>query len=55
MKFNTGYVEGDGKFIVEDVIYYESGPQTPLQSFADDKFVLLMSGINFVRRAQLFF
>lgn len=50
LKLYLGYVESDGKFIVEDVVYYESGPQTPLKSIEDDQFILLMSGINFVSR-----
>uniref|UniRef100_A0A336LN48 DNA polymerase delta subunit 2 n=1 Tax=Culicoides sonorensis TaxID=179676 RepID=A0A336LN48_CULSO len=41
-----GYVEADGKFIVEDVLFYESGPQKPLKSINDEQFILLMSGIN---------
>ncbi|XP_063699789.1 DNA polymerase delta subunit 2 [Culicoides brevitarsis] len=41
-----GYVEGDGKFIVEDVIYNESGPQAPLKTLEDDLFVILISGIS---------
>lgn len=46
LKPKTGYEEGDGKFIVEDYIFYESGPQKSLKTIDESPLVVFISGLN---------
>lgn len=48
-----GYQEGDGKFTVEDVLFYESGPQATLQPLDESPLVVLISGLDQVTNRAL--
>ncbi|XP_050077714.1 DNA polymerase delta subunit 2 [Anopheles maculipalpis] len=41
-----GYEESDGRFFVEDLIFYEGGPQKELQPLETSPLLVLMSGLN---------
>lgn len=41
-----GYEDGDGRFRVEDYLFYESGPQKPLKSLECSPLLVLISGLN---------
>lgn len=41
-----GYEEGDGKFIVDDYVVYESGPQKPLTELSQSPLLVLVSGLD---------
>uniref|UniRef100_A0A182Y0B4 DNA polymerase delta small subunit n=1 Tax=Anopheles stephensi TaxID=30069 RepID=A0A182Y0B4_ANOST len=41
-----GYEESDGRFFVEDHIFYEGGPQKELQPLETSPLLVLMSGLN---------
>uniref|UniRef100_A0A0A1WFC1 DNA polymerase delta small subunit n=1 Tax=Zeugodacus cucurbitae TaxID=28588 RepID=A0A0A1WFC1_ZEUCU len=41
-----GSIEEDGRFDVEEILYYEAGPQKPLSNKGYGRKVVLLSGIN---------
>ncbi|XP_058059311.1 DNA polymerase delta subunit 2 [Anopheles bellator] len=41
-----GYEESDGRFFVEDFIFYEGGPQKQLKSLESSPLLVLVSGLN---------
>uniref|UniRef100_A0AAG5DK48 DNA polymerase delta subunit 2 n=1 Tax=Anopheles atroparvus TaxID=41427 RepID=A0AAG5DK48_ANOAO len=41
-----GYEESDGRFFVEDFIFYEGGPQKPLKPLDSSPLLVLISGLN---------
>lgn len=41
-----GYEDGDGRFSVEEYIFYQSGPQKPLKSLDCSPLVVFISGLN---------
>uniref|UniRef100_A0A182MZ74 DNA polymerase delta small subunit n=1 Tax=Anopheles dirus TaxID=7168 RepID=A0A182MZ74_9DIPT len=41
-----GYEESDGRFFVEDYIFYQGGPQKELQPLQNSPLLVLMSGLN---------
>ncbi|XP_058123972.1 DNA polymerase delta subunit 2 isoform X1 [Anopheles ziemanni] len=41
-----GYEESDGRFFVEDFIFYEGGMQKPLKPLESSPLLVLMSGLN---------
>lgn len=41
-----GYDEGNGKFIVEDYLFYESGPQRSLSDLSESPLLVLISGLD---------
>lgn len=41
-----GYEGCDGKFLVDDILYYESGPQKPLSTLNESPLVVLISGLD---------
>ncbi|CAD7002785.1 unnamed protein product [Ceratitis capitata] len=42
-----GSIEEDGRFDVEEMLYYESGPQKPLPTYGYSRKLVLISGINY--------
>uniref|UniRef100_A0A2M4ALT6 DNA polymerase delta subunit 2 n=2 Tax=Anopheles triannulatus TaxID=58253 RepID=A0A2M4ALT6_9DIPT len=40
------YQESDGRFFVEDYLFYEGGPQKPLKSLDSSPLLVLISGLN---------
>lgn len=46
--FPLGYETGDGKFEVEDYIFYNSGPEKSLNVLDNSPLVVLVSGLNLV-------
>jgi hypothetical protein len=45
---NKGYVEGDGRFSVQEMLFNESGPQKTLTPLEESPLLVIMSGINIV-------
>lgn len=41
-----GYENDEGKFVVEDHLFYESGPQKPLKDLTSSPLLVLVSGLN---------
>uniref|UniRef100_A0A8D8GXB3 DNA polymerase delta subunit 2 n=1 Tax=Culex pipiens TaxID=7175 RepID=A0A8D8GXB3_CULPI len=41
-----GYEDGDGRFHVEEYLFYEAGPQKPLKSLECSPLIVLISGLN---------
>lgn len=41
-----GYEDGDGRFHVEEYLFYESGPQKPLKTLESSPLIVLISGLN---------
>ncbi|XP_055596214.1 DNA polymerase delta subunit 2 [Uranotaenia lowii] len=41
-----GYEDGDGRFTVDEYIFYEGGPQKPLKTLESSPLVVLISGLN---------
>ncbi|XP_037928858.1 DNA polymerase delta subunit 2 [Teleopsis dalmanni] len=41
-----GNIEEDGCFNVEDLLYYESGPQKPLPKLSQSKIIVIISGLG---------
>lgn len=41
-----GYEDGDGKFTVDDYLFYESGPQRPLKDLSESPLLVLVSGLD---------
>lgn len=41
-----GYENDEGKFVVDDVLFYESGPQTPLKDLSSAPLVVFVSGLD---------
>lgn len=44
--FILGYENDEGKFVVEDHLFYESGPQTPLKDLTSSPLLVLVSGLD---------
>lgn len=44
--FCLGYENDDGKFSVEDTLFYECGPQKPLSSLSSTPLLVLISGLD---------
>lgn len=42
----TGYEDGDGKFTVEDFLFYESGPQKSLKDLTQSPLLVIISGLD---------
>lgn len=42
----SGYENDGGKFLVEDHLFYESGPQTSLKDLTTDPVLVLLSGLD---------
>lgn len=52
-KKNTlGYEDCDGKFTVEDFLFYESGPQRSLKSLTESPLLVLVSGLDQVQQKK---
>lgn len=45
-----GYEDGSGKFAVEEYLFYEGGPQKPLVELSNNPLLVLISGLDQVRR-----
>ncbi|CAD7086276.1 unnamed protein product [Hermetia illucens] len=41
-----GYIETDGRFMVDDILFYESGPQKSLKTLEDSPLLVLISGLD---------
>lgn len=44
-----GYEDGDGKFTVEEYLFYGGGPQKPLTNLSNHPLLVLVSGLDQVR------
>lgn len=44
--FPKGYVECDGKFVVDDYIFYTTEEPSPVTPLTDDRYVLFLSGLK---------
>lgn len=42
----TGYADGDGKFTVDDYLFYESGPQKSLTDLTRSPLLVIISGLD---------
>lgn len=50
---SLGYENGDGKFTVEEYLFYEGGPQRPLKDLSNNPLLILISGLDQVRKCFL--
>lgn len=46
MQFCPGYEGCDGRFEVEDYLFYEGGPQKPLSRLSNSPLLVIISGLN---------
>jgi hypothetical protein len=44
----VGYVEADGRFAVQEMIYFEGGPQKALTPLEESPLLVIVSGLNIV-------
>lgn len=44
--FNLGYENDEGKFVVDDYLFYECGPQKPLKDLTSTPLLVLISGLD---------
>lgn len=48
----VGYVEADGLFNVEEIVFYECGPEIPLKSLDSSPSILILSGLNLAKNDE---
>jgi DNA polymerase delta subunit 2 len=51
--YSSGYVGGAGRFTVEEVLYYECGPQIPLKPIDESPLVVFISGLDLANTSNV--